>query len=105
MRHVLAILALSASLVACKGDRDTCEKACRNFGTLMYWKKVDAELARLPEKDRADVKRRRLGEFSSLLENGVDDCVNQCASANNTDQTDCMIDAKTAKEAEVCVED
>jgi hypothetical protein len=105
MRHVLAVLALSASLVACKGDRNKCEEACRNYGTLSYWRKADAEIAALPEKDREAAKRRKLGEFSSLLENGVDHCVNQCSSANNDDQTDCMIKAKTAVEADICVKD
>jgi len=106
MRHllvVLVLLVLGSGLAACKGDRNKCEQACRNYGTLVYWKKIDAELAALPEKDRDAHRRKRLGEFSSLLENGVDHCINQCTSANNDEQTDCMINAKTADVAEKCV--
>jgi len=36
------------------------------------------------------------------LEQGVPVCVSQCQSANNTDQTDCMIAAKTADQATAC---
>jgi len=106
MRHLLVVLVLfvlGSGLAACKGDRNKCEQACRNYGTLVYWKKIDAELAALPEKDRDAHRRKRLGEFSSLLENGVDHCINQCTSANNDEQTDCMINAKTADVAEKCV--
>lgn len=101
MRYLLVITLL---LAACKGDRNTCEQACRNYGTLVYWTKIDAELAALPEAERDGHRRKRLGEFSSLLENGVDHCINSCTSANNDDQTKCMIDAKTADQAEKCVD-
>jgi hypothetical protein len=101
MRYLLVITLL---LAACKGDRNKCEQACRNYGTLVYWKKIDAEIAALPEADRDAHRRKRLGEFSSMLENGVDHCINSCTSANNDDQTKCMIDAKTADQAEKCVD-
>lgn len=102
MRYLLVICLV---LAACKGDRDKCEKACRNFGTLVYWKKIDAEIAALPEAERDAHRRKRLAEFSSLLENGVDHCINSCTSANNDEQVDCMINAKTAEVAEKCVAD
>jgi hypothetical protein len=105
MRYLLVVVVLAASLAACKGDHDKCEQACRNYGTLVYWKKIDAEIAALPAAERDAHRRKRLGEFSSLLENGVDHCINSCTSANNDDQTDCMIKAKTADTAEACVKD
>jgi len=90
-------------LAACKGDRDKCEKACRNYGTLLYWDLADKAIQAAPEAERDALRKRKLGEFSSLLENGVDTCVNQCASANNDKQVECMTTAKTAAQAAECV--
>ena len=98
---VFSVLAL---LAACKGDRQKCETACRNYGTLMYWEVVDKELATLPADQRDAARKKKLAEFSSQLENGVDTCVSQCESANNEKQTDCMIAAKTAAEVQKCTE-
>lgn len=101
MRRALVIAVLGL-LAACKGDRQKCESACRNYGTLMYWEVSDRQIQAAPEADREALRKRKLGEFSSQLENGVDVCVNQCSSANNDKQVDCMISAKTATEAEAC---
>jgi hypothetical protein len=97
---VLAVLLLAA----CKGDRQKCETACRNYGTLLYWEISDKEIQAAPADQRDSMRKRKLAEFSSQLENGVDMCVNQCSSANNDKQTTCMIDAKTAADAKKCVE-
>ena len=70
----------------------------------MYWEVVDKELAATPEDKREALRKKKLAEFSSQLENGVDMCVSQCSSANNDDQIDCMIEAKTAAEVQKCVE-
>ncbi|MDB4962946.1 MAG: hypothetical protein JWP01_2945 [Myxococcales bacterium] len=109
MRRAVILLALvvglSVPLGACKGDRKKCEEACRNYASLVYWKKVDAEIAALPEAERDAHRKKRLAAFASQLENGVDLCINQCSSANNDEQMNCMIVAKTAIDAEKCVED
>lgn len=103
MRRAVLIAVLGL-LAACKGDRDKCEKACRNFGTLMYWDLADKAIQAAPPAERDALRKRKLGEFSSLLENGVDTCVNQCTSANNDKQVDCMTNAKTAADAQKCVQ-
>jgi hypothetical protein len=105
MRRVLVVLAVLVALGACRGDRKKCEEACRNYASLVYWKKVDAEIAKLPEAERDSHRRKRLAQFASELENGVDVCINQCSSANNDEQMDCMIKAKTANDAETCTKD
>lgn len=91
-------------LAACHGDRQKCETACRNYGTLLYWDLSDKEINAAPADQRDALRKRKLGEFSSKLENGIDLCVNQCSSANNDKMTDCMIAAKTADDAKKCVE-
>lgn len=104
VRTALFVLAL-ASAFGCKGDRNKCEEACRNYATLVYWEKTDAEIAAAPEKDRELLKKKKLSEFTNYLEQGVDLCVNQCSSANNEEQTECMRTAKTGKEARACSTD
>jgi len=71
----------------------------------MYWKITDAEIAAMPADKQAAARKRKLAEFGNQLENGVEMCINQCTSANNDEQTDCMIKAKTADEAAACVKD
>ena len=103
MRRALVIAVLGL-LAACKGDRTKCETACRNYGTLLYWDISDKEIQAAPPEKRDSLRKRKLAEFSSMLENGVDVCINQCSSANNDKQIDCMTSAKTAADAKKCVE-
>lgn len=102
MRAVL-VLAL-AFAGGCKGDAKKCEAAARNYATLTYWQKADAEIEKLPEAERAKARRRKLGEFTNALENGIDVRVQQCQSANNDTQIDCMIAAKTAEQVAKCAD-
>jgi hypothetical protein len=97
----LAVL-LSLLLCACKGDMQKCEQACRNYGTLVYWKHADAEIAAAPAAEQDALRKKKLGQFDSKLENGVDMCVSQCQSANNDADMECMIAAKTADQAIAC---
>lgn len=103
MRRSFVVVTLLAGLAACKGDRGKCEEACRNFATLSYWAKADAQIAAAPPEQREALKKRKLAEFTHQLETGVEMCINQCASANNDDQTDCMIAAKTSEAVMACV--
>ena len=96
------VLALGFLFGACKGDMQKCEEACRNYGNLVYWKHADAEIAAAPPEQRDALRKKRLGEFDSKLENGVDMCVSQCQSANNDKDMDCMIAAKTGDQAIAC---
>ncbi len=102
MRAVLVLIALS--LAACKGDPVKCEQAARNFATLTFWKTANAEIAKLPPEKRASLRKRKLADFTNELETRIDLIVSQCQSANNDDQVDCMITAKTAEAALECAE-
>jgi hypothetical protein len=99
---ILAVAALA--LGACKGDPVKCDEACRNFATLVYWKRADAKVAAEPPERRDALRKQLLGEFTKELAGGIDQCVSQCRSANNTGDIDCMIAAKTADQALACVE-
>ena len=128
------MLAVVGTASACKADKKKCEAACRNHFTLVYQAELDAELAKAPEVcppapvvpvpgeleraqaqaavlgtavgcvDRKSLKARRNAEFSSRLENGVNLCIEGCASAGNDDQMDCLIKANTAKAAKACLD-
>jgi hypothetical protein len=108
MRARTLVVLLSASLLGglgCKGDRVKCEKAARNYATLVYWQRAEAEMAKLPTKEERDAERKkRLSKFTLELEKDIDFFVTQCVSANNDDMVDCMIDAKTGDEASKCAD-
>jgi hypothetical protein len=103
MRSLLALVLL-AGLSACKADAQKCEQASRNFATLTFWKKADAEIAKAPPEKREALRRKKLSLFTAELEAKIDLVVSQCQSANNEDQIDCMIAAKTAEAALECAE-
>ncbi len=90
--------------MACKGDREKCEQAARNFATLTYWKRTKAEIAARPESERESMRKKKVSEFTNELETKIDTVVSQCTSANNEDQVDCMIAAKTAEAVLECAE-
>lgn len=104
MRRVLIALTAITFASACKGDAKKCEEAARNYATLMYWKKADADIAKLPEADRALARKKKLSEFTNGLESGIDARIQQCVSANNDEQVDCMIKAKTAEAVAKCAD-
>jgi len=103
MRSLL-LLVVAMGLTACKGDRVKCEQAARNFATLTFWKKTDAELALLPVAEQKLAREKKLSTFTNELEKDVDFYTQQCVSANNTEQIDCMIAAKTAEQVAKCAD-
>ncbi len=98
------VLVLCLAAMACKGDREKCEQAARNYATLTFWERTNGEIARLPAEKREGVRKKKLSEFTNELETKIDTVVSQCQSANNEDQVDCMIAAKTAKASIECAE-
>jgi hypothetical protein len=91
-------------LGACKADAQRCEQAARNYATLTFWKKADTEIAALPADRRSAARKKKVAQFTHEIEERIDDVVRQCQSANNDDQIDCMIKAKTSDEALECAD-
>jgi hypothetical protein len=100
----LVVLYVILALAACKGDAQRCEQAARNFATLTFWKKAEVEIAQAPADRRATMRKKKLAQFTNEMETRIELVVRQCQSANNTDQIDCMIEAKTAEEALECAD-
>jgi hypothetical protein len=104
--RALSLLCLAVVLaVGCKGDPQKCEKAIRNYATLVYWKKADAEIAAAPPEKRGELRQQKLAEFEQQMNKGLETLVTQCTSANNKEEVNCMIEAKTAEEAKACTTD
>lgn len=106
MRWLLALCFVFATgCQACKGDPEKCDQACRNYAELNFWEKANAEIDKLPPAERDAARKQKMAEFAASIEKGADMCMSKCVSANNTDQTDCLIAARTAKAARACVAD
>jgi hypothetical protein len=99
----LFVLAVAAA--ACKGNPDKCDRACRNYATLIYWEKADAEIAAAPADQRDAMRKKNLATFTQQLERGINLCTSQCVSATGTSekQSDCLLEAKTAPAAKACL--
>lgn len=100
---LLRLLVLPLVLaIGCKGDPVQCEKACRNYAELVYWEQADAEINAAPVAERDALRKKKMGEFSHNLSRGIDMCTSKCLSANNDETTNCLLNAKTAKQAKAC---
>lgn len=96
-------ITLAITLVsACRGDPQQCERAVRNYASLVYWKEADAAIAAATPHQREETRRVKLAEFEAQLKKGLPLLVNQCTSANNKEQIRCMIEARTAEQAQRC---
>jgi hypothetical protein len=101
--RLLFLAALFA--LGCKGDPVKCESACRNYAQLVFWETADAEIAKAPPEQRDELRKQKHAELARGLERGIDLCSSKCMSANNDDDTECLIAAKSAKQAKACVTD
>jgi hypothetical protein len=104
MRLTAAMTVLLIALGACKADKQKCENAARNFATLTYWEKAEQEIAAVPADKREALRKKKLSQFTAELETRIDVVVSQCQSANNDEQIDCMIAAKTGSAALQCAD-
>lgn len=98
---VLGLFALAA-LGGCKGDPVKCEQGCRNYAQLVFWKSSEAQINAAPAEERDAMRKAAPDKLKKELDAGIQQCVSQCQSANNTDDVDCMIAAKTGDQALAC---
>jgi hypothetical protein len=96
------VLGLAALVAGCKGDAVQCEQGCRNYGALVFWKNAETQIAAAPAAERDALRKTMADKFKADLEGGISLCVSQCQSANNTSDTECMINAKTGDQALAC---
>src|SRR5688572_24816449 len=104
MRFMASLVLLSSLASGCKGDREKCAQAAQRFAELVYWQREDANLAKLPPEQRDAARKRKVVEFERELTAQLDFRIQQCVAANNDEQADCIIAAKTAAEALECAD-
>jgi hypothetical protein len=102
MRSLFGLVVVGFLALGCKGNPEKCEKACRNYAELVYWKQADAEINAAPVAERDELRKKKMGEFANNLSRGVDMCTSKCMSANNDKITNCLLEAKTAEQAKAC---
>lgn len=100
--RLLVVLALCVA--ACKGNPEKCDKAIRHYAELVFWEQADAEIAAAPPEQRDELRKKKLAEFTANMEKGIHLVTSQCVSATgmSDSQVDCMLAAKTAKQAKEC---
>jgi hypothetical protein len=103
LRPAPAFVLALALVAGCRGDPVQCDKGCRNYYTQTFWEQADAEIAKAPPDQRDAMRKEKLGALDKGLASGVDMCVSQCISVGNTNDTECMVAAKSAKEVRACV--
>jgi hypothetical protein len=101
MRMLVAVVLLAAS--CWHGDHVKCEQACRNYATLKFWKDAEGEIAAAPATQRDELRKQKAVKLAADLEAGAEMCTSRCVSANNDHLNTCLIEAKTADQANACV--
>lgn len=105
MRLLLAVMFALGLVTGCsKVDTKKCEQAARNYATLVYWERADAEIAKLPAEQQALERSKREAAFTNELETRINVVTQNCRNSRNEEQADCMIAAKTGAEARKCAE-
>jgi hypothetical protein len=97
-------ITFAAALAGCRGDRVKCEKAARNYHQLKYWKKAEAEIAAAPPEKRDQMRKDAVVKFEHEEEVGTVALVTRCVAANDDDTVNCLIEAKTAEQADACAD-
>lgn len=103
MRKVLLALVLASLGGACGAKGSDCDKACRNYFTLHYWDEADREIAKAPPDQRDAIRKKKVDELDPRMQGELGMCVSQCRQSADDKEAKCMIEAKTAKDVEVCV--
>ena len=101
----IALLPIVLLVAACQGDPVKCEKGIRHYAELVYWEQADAEIAAAPAAQRDTLRKDKLAKFHHDMERGLPTVVSKCQTANSDAELDCMLAAKTAKQAKACVDD
>lgn len=103
MRAPLLVVALLSVTAACKRPSvESCTEALRNYASLTYWEKAEAEIAAAPAADREKLRAAKLAERDAKIKEGMDFAVGQCRAARDFDGVKCMKAAKTAAAARAC---
>ena len=94
---------VAVSVAGCgKPSPKDCEEALRNWFTLVYWEKAEAEIAAAPPEQRDAMRAEKVKEKDRQLTGGLELAINQCRGSRDKDGVKCMKDARTAAQARKC---
>ncbi|HUQ05696.1 MAG TPA: hypothetical protein VM261_24500 [Kofleriaceae bacterium] len=103
MRLRALAFVIVAVVVGCsRPSSKDCEEALRNWFTLVYWEKAEAEIAAAPPEQREAMRAEKVKEKDRQLTGGLTLAINQCRGSRDKDGVKCMKDAKTATQARKC---
>ncbi len=92
---VVALLAAACSRPSAKD----CEEGLRNWFTLVFWEKAEAEIAAAPPEQREALRAAKTKEKDTQIEGGIHLAINQCRGARDHDGVKCMKAATTGAQA------
>jgi|GEM_PF-1475105 len=99
---VIAIVLVLAGSGCKRPSSQACEEALRNYATLMYWEKVEAELAAAPPSERDALRATKITQRDQLIDEGLVMAISQCRAARDFDGVKCMKEAHSATQARAC---
>jgi hypothetical protein len=103
MRLRAFVFVALALVVGCsRPSSKDCEEAIRNWFTLIYWDKAEAEIAAAPPEQRDALRAEKAKEKDRQLDGGIELGINQCRGARDHDGVKCMKAARTAAAARKC---
>ena len=103
---VRALLALTLLLAACnKASVQECDKGVRQYFKLVYWEEAEAQIAAVPEAERAALRLQKQEELEPRMMKNIDLAVNKCVSGAGAKRARCWTKATTVKEAKACDND
>jgi hypothetical protein len=103
LRAVAAVLLLALAPAGCsRPSAKDCEEAIRNWYTLIYWEKTEAEIAAAPAAEREAMRQAKAADKDAQLAKGMELAIMQCRGARDHDGVKCMKAATTAAQARKC---
>jgi hypothetical protein len=102
LRLAAFCLALVAAAGCSRPSAKDCEEGLRNWFTLIYWEKAEAEIAKAPPETRDALRKAKGEEKDKQFAAGLELAVLQCRGARDFDGVKCMKAATNAVQARKC---
>lgn len=103
IRSAVVALVLALAVTGCKRpSAESCDEALRNYARLQYWEKAEVEIAAAPPAERDALRKTKIAEHDTMVEDGLTMAISQCRAARDFEGVKCMKEAHTAAQARAC---
>ena len=86
---------------------ETCQKACIHYAKLHHDEKLDKKLKGKTGEEALSIRTKHANLWTEIIERkedrGRDNCELMCRTSSRISDVSCMVEAKTANEARVCL--